>query len=78
MIAMGAQGNRAKLPGQVCSLLEAGSRVFSDPPLLGWRGCQRQQRALEEKLLPPSNSGQPLAREELLPSRHFLGVVASP
>lgn len=50
MITMGARGNRARLPGQVCSLLEAGNRVFSDlrcPHTYagdGGGGCPRQQR----------------------------------
>lgn len=46
-------------------------------PLLGMEE-QAAESALEERLLPPSHSGQPLAREELLPSRHFLGEAASP
>lgn len=96
MITMVAQGlNRARLQGQVCSLLEAGNggsgepkqgceyRVFSDlkspHTCLGrWRKRLPESAVLEGKPLPPSNSGQPLAREELLPSRHFLGKVASP
>lgn len=71
-----AQGNKARLPGQVCSLLEVGigspssgepkqgceHRVVSDlrHPYTypgGWRMRLPGSAALEEKLLPPANSG---------------------